>query len=264
MGATVDHGDHRHDSRADTECAAVAAEPEDAPLRPLAAALMRLLATPGRPTQAGGRLTMADLARGVEGIDARMRAGFGAALVARAWVDPDFKRRLIANAPAAAAELGIATSNYSAASGSGADISLYPATAEPARPNESGDLRGQIERFASGHTVLTVLENTPETHHVVVCTLCSCYPAAVLGLSPEWYKSRYYRARAVRDPRGLLRDEFGLDIAPSRRIRVADSTAEVRYLVLPLRPAGTEGWTEEQLRTIVTRDAMIGVAECRA
>jgi len=102
-----------------------------------------------------------------------------------------------------------------------------------------------------------VVENTPSVHNMVVCTLCSCYPWPVLGLPPVWYKSAPYRARAVSDPRGVLR-EFGVELADSAQIRVWDSTAEVRYLVLPMQPAGTQGWTEEKLATLVTRDSMIG------
>jgi nitrile hydratase len=105
-----------------------------------------------------------------------------------------------------------------------------------------------------------VLENAPKVHNVVVCTLCSCYPWPVLGLPPVWYKSSAYRARAVIDPRGVLK-ELGLELSDDVEVRVWDSTAELRYLVLPERPAGTEGWTEEQLVALVTRDAMVGVAK---
>jgi nitrile hydratase len=104
---------------------------------------------------------------------------------------------------------------------------------------------------------MVVLENTPDTHHMVVCTLCSCYPVAVLGLPPVWYKSAPYRSRAVIDPRGVLA-EFGLTLPDTTKIRVWDSTAEIRYLVVPMRPAGTEGWTEDRLADLVTRDSMIG------
>ena len=105
---------------------------------------------------------------------------------------------------------------------------------------------------------MVVVEQTDDTHHVVVCTLCSCYPWPVLGLPPTWYKSAPYRSRAVRDPRGLL-TEFGVEVADDVEVRVWDSTAEVRYLVIPQRPAGTDDWTEEQLADLVTRDSMIGV-----
>ena len=144
----------------------------------------------------------------------------GAKVVARAWADPAYKQRLLTDATAAIAELGF------------------------------GGLQGE-------HMV--AVENTPNVHNLVVCTLCSCYPYSVLGLPPVWYKSAPYRSRAVLDPRGVLR-EFGLELAKDTQVRVWDSTAEVRYLVLPERPAGTEQLTEEQLASLVTRDAMIGVA----
>jgi nitrile hydratase len=143
----------------------------------------------------------------------------GAKVVARAWVDPDYKRRLLEHGTEAIAELGF------------------------------GGTQG---------AEMVVLENTPTVHNMVVCTLCSCYPWPVLGLPPTWYKSAPYRSRAVIEPRGVLR-EFGLDLADSVAIRVWDSTSDVRYLVLPERPAGTEGWSEAELATLVTRDAMIGV-----
>ena len=144
----------------------------------------------------------------------------GARVVARAWVDPAYKQRLLTNADAAIAELGY------------------------------GGMQGE-------HMV--VVENTPKVHNLIVCTLCSCYPWPVLGLPPVWYKSAPYRSRAVIDPRGVLR-EFGLDLLPDVEVRVWDSTAELRYLVLPERPAGTKSLSEEQLATLVTRDAMVGVA----
>jgi nitrile hydratase subunit alpha len=145
----------------------------------------------------------------------------GARVVARAWVDPAYKHRLLIDATAAIAELGF-----------------------------SG---------AQGEHML-VLENTLKVHNLVVCTLCSCYPWSVLGLPPAWYKSAPYRSRAVIDPRGVLR-EFGLDLAEDVEVRVWDSTAELRYLVLPERPPGTEKLTEDQLAVLVTRDAMVGVAK---
>jgi nitrile hydratase len=145
----------------------------------------------------------------------------GARVVARAWVDPEFKKRLLANAPAAIAELGY---------------------------------------VGEGREHLVVLENTPQRHNLVVCTLCSCYPWPVLGLPPVWYKSAPYRSRAVIDPRGVLR-EFGLELDEDVEIRVWDSTSEMRYLVLPERPAGSEGMSEDELAALVTRDAMIGTAK---
>jgi nitrile hydratase len=145
----------------------------------------------------------------------------GARVVARAWVDAPYKQRLLSDGTAAIAELG-----YSG-------------------------LQGED---------LVVVENTPEVHNVLVCTLCSCYPWPTLGLPPVWYKSAPYRSRVVVDPRSVLQ-EFGLELPASAEVRVWDSTSEVRYLVLPERPAGTEHLTEEQLAALVTRDAMIGVAK---
>ena len=143
----------------------------------------------------------------------------GARLVARAWTDTSFKERLLTHATDAAAELGL------------------------------GGAEGRY---------LVVVENQPGIHNVVVCTLCSCYPWAVLGLPPSWYKEPAYRSRVVREPRRVLH-EMGLDLAETKEVRVWDSSAEVRYMVLPQRPQGTEGMTEEELATIVGRDAMIGV-----
>ena len=143
----------------------------------------------------------------------------GSSVVARAWTDPGFKARLLADGTQACQELGL-------------DV--------PA-------LR------------LIAVENTPAIHNMVVCTLCSCYPRMLLGLPPEWYKSRPYRSRAVREPRTVLA-EFGLAIADSVQVRVHDSTADMRYIVLPMQPAGTAGWSEERLAALVTRDCMIGVA----
>ena len=145
----------------------------------------------------------------------------GARIVARAWTDPAYKRRLLTDATAAIDEVGF------------------------------GGRQGED---------MVVLENTPKVHNMVVCTLCSCYPWPVLGLPPVWYKSAPYRARAVIDPRGVLK-ELGLQLSEDVEVRVWDSTAELRYLVLPERPAGTDGWTEEQLAALVTRDAMVGVAK---
>jgi len=143
----------------------------------------------------------------------------GAAMVAHAWLDPAYKARMLANGTAAAEELGF----------------------------EVPGLR------------LIVVENAPGTHNVIVCTLCSCYPRMLLGMPPEWYKSRPYRSRVVREPRKVL-GEFGLKVAAKVRIRVHDSNADMRYMVLPMRPAGTDGWSEERLASLVTRDSLIGVA----
>ena len=143
----------------------------------------------------------------------------GAKVVARAWVDPAYKARLLANGTAACEELGL----------------------------EIPSLK------------LVVVENTPQVHNAIVCTLCSCYPRVLLGIPPDWYKSFGYRSRMVREPRAVLA-EFGLAIAEAVQIRVHDSTADMRYMVLPMRPAGTESWDEERLASIVSRDSMVGVA----
>jgi nitrile hydratase len=144
----------------------------------------------------------------------------GARVVARAWVDADYRARLLSHGSEAIAELGF------------------------------GGAQGET---------MVVVENTPSIHNVIVCTLCSCYPWPVLGLPPTWYKSAPYRARVVAEPRAVLR-EFGLELPPGVEIRVWDSTAEVRYLVLPERPRGTDGWSEDDLAALVTRDSMIGTA----
>ena len=148
----------------------------------------------------------------------------GAQVVARAWTDPAFKARLLDDGRAAVTELEF------------------------------------IERHGAE---LVVVENTPEVHNVVVCTLCSCYPWSVLGLPPSWYKSYAYRSRAVREPRIVL-SEFGLDLPESVEVRVWDSNSDIRYMVLPQRPAGTEGFSEEELAALVTRDSMIGVGVANA
>lgn len=143
----------------------------------------------------------------------------GAKVVARAWVDPSFKKRLLDNGTKACEELGL-------------DIPALK---------------------------LVVVENTPEVHNAIVCTLCSCYPRMLLGIPPDWYKSRNYRSRMVREPRAVLR-EFGLRLSENIQIRVHDSSADMRYMVLPMRPAGTDNWSEERLASLVNRDSMIGVA----
>lgn len=159
-----------------------------------------------------------EIRRQIEVLDSRTPA-LGAAVVARAWTDPDFKARLLANGRTACEEFG---------------VSFYD------------------------DTQLIVLENTAAVHNLIVCTLCSCYPRPLLGLPPDWYKLGPYRARAVLEPRKVLA-EFGTIIPDDVEVRVSDSTAMVRYLVLPLRPQGTDGWSLEQLAALVTRDSMIGV-----
>ncbi|MFZ9678783.1 MAG: nitrile hydratase subunit alpha [Quisquiliibacterium sp.] len=163
-----------------------------------------------------GVTTAAEIAAQIDLMDSRSPAN-GAAVVARAWSDPDFRSRLLQDAAEASREMGF-------------DI---------------GPLR------------LIAVENTPDTHNLIVCTLCSCYPRNLLGLPPDWYKSRAYRSRAVREPRAVLA-EFGLVLPDGVTVRVHDSTADMRYIVLPARPAGTEGLAEGELAALVTRDSMIG------
>ena len=164
-----------------------------------------------------GHITAAEVREMVESIDARA-VSHGAAVVARAWTDPAFKQRLLANGTEAVKEFGI----------------------------DFGPLD------------LVVVENKADLHNLIVCTLCSCYPRPLLGRPPDWYKSKEYRARVVFEPRTVLK-EMGTEIPENIPIRVYDSTADLRYLVLPVRPAGTEGWTAAQLEKLVTRDSMVGV-----
>ena len=170
-----------------------------------------------------GILTADEIRAAVEDMDTRSPAQ-GAQVVARAWIDPAFKRSLLADANAACESLGL-------------DLGI-------------SDLK------------LVAVENTPDVHNVVVCTLCSCYPRALLGLPPAWYKSFAYRSRVVNEPRTVLA-EFGTDLPDSTAVRVHDSTADLRYLVVPMRPENTEGMSETELAALVTRDSMIGVAPAR-
>ena len=167
-----------------------------------------------------GVISEKDIQCQIEYQEARTPAN-GAKLVARAWTDPAFKSRFVADPKTACAEMAI------------------DATA--------------INEFV-------VLENSEKVRHLVVCTLCSCYPRPILGRPPDWYKSFNYRQRSVLDPRGVMR-EFGLELPDDVEVRVHDSTADIRYIVMPLRPAGTQGWSEEDLAKLVTRDSMIGVME---
>ncbi|MGB6985629.1 MAG: nitrile hydratase subunit alpha [Candidatus Aquilonibacter sp.] len=169
-----------------------------------------------------GFTTESDLDRIVEEFLRLSRKENAYRAVARAWVDPEYKRRLLEDGSAALAELGIDLSHWS-----------------PVR--------------------LRVVENTSQTHNVIVCTLCSCYPIALLGPSPTWYKSEAYRSRVVRDPRSILA-EFGITLPPEQAVAVWDSTSEVRYMVLPQRPAGTEDLSEAELAALITRDGLIGTA----
>jgi nitrile hydratase len=166
-----------------------------------------------------GILAEGDVRRQIEYMEARSPIN-GAKLVARAWIDPGFKALLLSDTKAAALELGI---------------------------------------DASGPVEFVTVENTPEVHNLIVCTLCSCYPRAILGRPPDWYKSFNYRSRAVNEPRAVIR-EFGLEIPEDIQVVVHDSSADVRYLVLPMRPPGTEGMGEEELAGLVTRDGLIGVS----
>jgi len=154
----------------------------------------------------------------IEAYETKIGPHNGARVVAKAWTDADFKRRLLEDGSAAVATLG------------------------------------HVSRVGDH---LVAVENTPQVHNMVVCTLCSCYPWEVLGLPPVWYKAAPYRSRAVKDPRGVLAD-FGITLPKETEIRVWDSTAETRFIVLPMRPAGTDGWSEEKLADLVTRDSMIG------
>ncbi|GAA3663290.1 nitrile hydratase subunit alpha [Nocardioides ginsengisoli] len=172
-----------------------------------------------------GLLTTEMIDRYVDIYENEVGPQLGAKAVAKAWADPEFKERLLEDGTAACAELGIGG--------------------------------GQGEH-------MVVLEDTDEVHHAIVCTLCSCYPWPVLGLPPNWYKEPQYRSRMVRAPRQVLAEDFGYEIPETREIRVWDSSSEIRYWVLPQRPPGTEGWSEEQLAGLVTRDSMIGVAPIEA
>jgi nitrile hydratase len=165
-----------------------------------------------------GYVDPAALDRIIEAYETKIGPHNGARVVAKAWADAEFKRRLLADASAAVGSLGL------------------------------------ISRVGDH---LIAVENTPRLHNMIVCTLCSCYPWEVLGLPPTWYKSAPYRSRSVIDPRGVLAD-FGVTLPAETEIRVWDSTAETRFLVLPMQPAGTEGWSEEKLASLVTRDCMIG------
>jgi nitrile hydratase len=169
-----------------------------------------------------GILTAKDIQRQIDFMEARSPEN-GARLVARAWVDPAFKQKLLDNPKAACAEMGIE---------------------------------------ATGLTEIVVLENTEKVHNLVVCTLCSCYPRSILGRPPDWYKSFAYRSRAVVEPRAVMR-EFGTELSVDVEVRVFDSSADMRYLVLPLRPEGTDALSEEELASLVTRDSMIGVTPAR-
>jgi len=204
MAHDHDHGDHHHPHPHQKDHAAKAWERREAAIRSL------LIEK--------GVLTAEQIHRKIEEWDHKSFAE-GARVVAHAWSDPGYEARLLADANAATAELGIDTSGPK----------------------------------------IVALKNTPSLHHLVVCTLCSCYPRMLLGLPPAWYKSAAYRSRAVSEPRQVLA-EFGLIIPPEVEVRIEDSNQKCRFMVMPMRPEGTEKWTEKQLAEIVTRDCMIGVA----
>ena len=205
--------DHEHEHDHDHDDHAPVANGDEPPAAARVRALEALLVEKGV-------VAREDVRRGIDWLVSRSPAD-GARLVARAWVDPAFRERLLADGRAAALELGL-------------DAGPAP--------------------------VLVALENTESVHHMVVCTLCSCYPRGLLGPPPAWYKSLPYRSRAVSDPRGVLA-EFGTTLDDDVELRVLDSTADIRYLVIPRRPDGTEDLTEDELAVLVSRDSMIGVAQ---
>jgi nitrile hydratase len=209
------HGHHHHGHGID--------DPDHPHNAPLSDVQLRVRALESLLTEKG-LVDPAALDALVDTYETKVGPRNGAQVVAKAWTDPAFKRRLLDDATETLAELGFI-----------------------GRQGED----------------MVVLENTESVHHMVVCTLCSCYPWPVLGLPPVWYKSAPYRSRAVIDPRGVLRD-FGVELPEDVEVRVWDSTAELRYLVLPQRPEGTDGMTEDELAALVTRDAMIGTAVVRA
>ena len=214
--AHEDHGGDRHHDEPHAHRSPPAQDHDDklTYFRAMEIALRELLI-------AKGIFTAEDVRREVETMESRKPEN-AARLVARAWRDPDYKKRLLADGSAAARELGF----------------------------EVGTLR------------LMAIENTPSVHNLVVCTLCSCYPRTLMGLPPAWYKSAAYRSRAVREPRAVLR-EFGTELPDDVEVRVHDSTADMRYMILPLQPPGTEGWPEEELIPLITRDSLLGVCLAR-
>lgn len=212
------HDDHTHDHDHDHEGPhPFQPDIEDSPFTPrmlMAQAVEELMIEKGI-------FTADEMRAQIEMMDSREPA-IGARMVAKAWLDPGYKERLMIDVNAASLEVGI----------------------------------------DAGPIPIRAVENTPEVHNVIVCTLCSCYPRGLLGFPPDWYKSRAYRSRTVHEPRKVLQ-EFGLQIADGVEVRVHDSTADMRYMVLPMRPAGTDGWSEEQLAATVSRDSLIGVSVAR-
>eukprot|EP00927_Polykrikos_kofoidii_P020385 TRINITY_DN19653_c0_g1_i7.p1 TRINITY_DN19653_c0_g1~~TRINITY_DN19653_c0_g1_i7.p1 ORF type:complete len:594 (-),score=81.17 TRINITY_DN19653_c0_g1_i7:207-1988(-) len=218
------HGDHEHQEADHVHLSTTETEQQAVDKEGMERPGQRVAESLIRLLSEQGVISFQALQRAIKAVDSLGTHAEGPRLVARAWTDPGFRARLLQDPSAAAAELGLRATN------------------------------------STSHTVLTVVESTDTIHNLVVCTLCSCYPTSILGLPPPWYKSREYRARAVREPRRLLRESFGLVLPDEVAIRVHDSTADLRYIVLPRRPAGTDGWSEDQLQALVTRDAMIGTA----
>ncbi|KAA6418792.1 MAG: nitrile hydratase subunit alpha [Trebouxia sp. A1-2] len=221
-----EHG-HKHEERTKVEMDAIKAEGDDAEKARLIQCLIKILT-------AKGVVSAADITGHIEELESYGSRGLGPRVVAKAWTDPEFKKRLLEDGVAGVTELGISAEGWLPKGG----------VTEP-----NGQLSGII---------LKVVENKPGIHHLLVCTLCSCYPISVLGMAPSWYKARSYRARSVRDPRAVLK-EFGLELPKETIIQVLDSNADSRFLSIPLRPEGTEGWTEDQLQALVTRDSIVGV-----
>eukprot|EP00891_Asterochloris_glomerata_P009984 jgi/Astpho2/9984/Aster-06794 len=253
-----EHGhDHVHEGRSVVEQNAVDAEGDDQERRRLTDALVKIFTSKGI-------ITANELREATEALDSKGRKQLGAQLVARAWTDPPFKARLLKNAAGAAAEMGIPSSNFT-----------------PKKLPPGYNVLGGPESFYHAglslfpdevfQRLLLTRLRALQVHNLIVCTLCSCYPISVLGASPPWYKSsqellhaacRSYRARAIREPRAVL-SEFGLEVDPDVAVRVHDSTADMRYMVLPQRPSNTEGWSPEKLMELVTRDSMLGVARAK-
>ena len=206
-----DHGDHDHDHEHGDH--APVTEHDDGPpseFEIMSRAMQEIL-------EAKGVVTAEEIAQRMELFEEELPYR-GSRVVARAWLDPEYRKRLLEDGKAACAEEGVGL---------------------------------EVER-------LIAVENTPEVHNVIVCTLCSCYPRNLLGMPPTWYKSRNYRSRVVFEPRAVLK-EFGTELADSVAVRVHDSNADMRYVVIPMRPEGTEGWSQEQLEAILTRDTLVGV-----
>jgi len=214
----VDHGDHVHDTRHETEEEALRRETlhEDPVGKQTGEILLNILLQKKI-------FEISKVNEVVAKMDNKGKVLCGQQIAVKAWTDPEFKQRLLADGNAAAKELGMEASN------------------------------------ANAPTKFLVVENTKTTHHLIVCTLCSCYPSSILGMAPSWYKSRSYRARAIKEPRKVLQ-EFGLNLAPELSLVVHDSTADCRYMVLPRRPDWTNGWGEEKLMEVVSRDCLLGVA----